>query len=194
MLSDDSLDIYLSAYKRLIKLLFKLNDLKLCLDRACGLVDLHPKDIYAYEWICKIYCDHYNSSKKTCLDSLKKPIDFYATKLLELNQNSSLGLFVKAISHYNVQQFVAAREHLYKVQILQPDYKEAIKLLAFVEMHLEAYELAELLWYQLNENDSIELATCLSHNKDKSKLAEAVKILKTKDSSEEINKALARYV
>ncbi|KNC22993.1 hypothetical protein FF38_07937 [Lucilia cuprina] len=192
ILLDASLDVYLSAYKRFIKLLFKQNDLKLCLERACNLIDFYPEDIYAYEWICKIYCEQYNSTKNACLESLKNPIDFYASKLLELNSESSLGLLVKAIDLYNSQQFVAARELLYRIQIIQPNYEVAIKLLAFTEMQLQSYGLAENLLYQLKDNDSKELAICLSYSDEKSKLNEAVKLLKTKEPSEEINQALAR--
>lgn len=184
----------MTASKRFIKFLYKIGDLTLCLDRACKLVELHPEEIYAYEWICKIYCEHYNSSRKACLDSLKTAIDVYATKLLDLNGNSSLGLFVKAIGFYNAQQFVAARDFLYKVQTVQPNYELALQLLAFSEMQLEAYEMAEKIWYQLKENSSTELAMCLSYSEEQTKLNEAVEILKTKETSTEINQILARYV
>lgn len=184
----------MTASKRFIKFLYKIGDLKLCVERACNLVELYPEEIYAYEWICKIYCEHYNSSRKACLDSLKNTIDFYATKLLELNENSSLGLFVKAISLYNSQQFVAARNFLYKVQNVQQNYELALQLLAFSEMQLEAYELAEKIWYQLKAHNSTELAICLSYSEEKTKLNEAVEILKTKETSNEVNQILARYV
>lgn len=184
----------MSACKRYIKLLFKLRDLELCLERACHLVESYPEDIYAYEWICKIYCENYDSKKKISLDNLKNPIDIYATKLLELNEKSSLGLLVKAISCYESQQYVAARELLYKVQNIQPDYNVALKLLALCEMHVEAYGLAEVLWQQLNQSDSIELAICLSYSEEETKLKEAIKILETKDKNKEIIQALARYL
>ncbi|XP_065368368.1 tetratricopeptide repeat protein 37 [Calliphora vicina] len=192
ILLDASSDVYLSASKRFIKLLFKQDDLNLCLERACNLIEFYPEDIYAYEWICKIYCEHYNFSKKDCLESLKNPIDFYATKLLELNGESSLGWLVKAIDLYNSEKFVAARDILYKVQKIQPNYEVAIKLLAFAEMQLEAYGLAEELWCQLKANDSQEHAICLSHSEEKSKLNEAVTILKAKELTMEIKQALAR--
>lgn len=188
------MDVYLSAYKRYIKLLFKFGDLAMCLERACNLVEFYPEDIYAYEWICKIYCENYASDKKTCLDFLKNPIDIYASKLLELNEKSSLGLLVKAISSYESQQYVAARELLYKVQTIQSDYEVAIKLLALCEMQVEAYGLAELLWQQLKQFDSIELATCFSYSEEDSKLKEAIKILKNKNSDKAINSVLARYL
>lgn len=192
IISDDTLDACLLAYKRLIKLLYKLGDLKLCLEQACSVVNLFTQDIYAYEWICKIFVEHYDSVKQSCLDALKNPIDFYAEKLLELNQDSSLGLFAKAIQHYQSQKFVAAREFLYKIQIVQPDYHKATKLLAMTEMQLEAYGLAELLWYQLKENESVDLAICLSYSNDKKKINDAIDILKTKETSLPIRQALAR--
>lgn len=192
ILLDNSLDVYLTAYKRFLKLLYQQGDFKLCLEKACNLIDFYPEDMYAYEWICKIYCEHYNTTQKDCLNSLNKDVEFYASKLLELNEKSSLGLFVKAINLYHLQQYVAAREMLYQIQLLDGNNNNALELLALTEMQLEAYGLAEELWHKLKANDSFELALCLSYSEDENKLQEAVKIFKTKESSVDIKHALAR--
>ena len=188
------MDIYLTAHKRFLKLLYQQGDLKLCLKKACNLIDFYPEDIYAYEWICKIYCEHYNTNQKDCLGSLSKDVEFYASKLLELNEKSSLGLFVKAINLYNLQQYVASREILYKIQSLDGNNNKAIELLALTEMQLEAFGLAENLWYQLKANENTELGICLSYSQDENKLKEALKILKNKESSLDVKHALARLV
>ncbi|XP_073812213.1 tetratricopeptide repeat protein 37 [Musca autumnalis] len=195
ILNDNTLDVYQSAYKRYLKLLYKRQELAKCLQHACKLVDLYPQDIYAYEWICKIYCENYDSTTTSgCLESLAQSIENYATKLAELNPQSSLAFLIQAIEKYNTEQYVAARDILYKVLVIQPNYSVAIKLLARCEMHLEAYGLAYGLWKQLSDNTNIDYAICVSHVAgDQEQLKEAVEVLKVpEEKSEDVVRALAR--
>lgn len=192
ILEDNTTDVYLSAYKRYLKLLYKQTDLSKCLDYACKLVEKYPEDIYAYEWICKIYCENYESENSQCLESIAQPIDSYASKLSDLNPQSGLALLILAIDKYNAEQYVAARDILYKVLIVQPNYSVAVQILARTEMHLEAYDLAITLWLQLANNTSIDYAICMSYGEDQVKLTEAVEILKSQEKSEDSVRALAR--
>ncbi|XP_061389029.1 tetratricopeptide repeat protein 37 [Musca vetustissima] len=198
LLKDNALDVYLPAYKRYLKLLYKQQDLAKCLEYACKLVDLYPQDIYAYEWICKIYCENYDCTEENnnCLESLQQNIEYYATKLGELNSESSLALLIQAIEKYSAEQYVAARDILYRVLVIQPNYSVAMKLLARCEMHLEAFGLAYPLWQQLNDKTNVDYAICVSYScVDSEILNEAVDVLKAleeKEKTEDAVRALAR--
>lgn len=183
----------MAAYKRYLKLLYKQQNLSLCLEHACKLVEQYPRDIYAYEWICKIYCEQYDKADSTCLESLKEPIDTYAAQLAVLNAESSLALLINAIRHYQAEQYVAARELLYKAQAIQPNYGVMLKLLALTEMHMEAYGLALPLWQQLNDSNNVDYAICISYGDDLEKINEAVTVLKNAEVNDETVRALARY-
>uniref|UniRef100_A0A1A9UF77 Tetratricopeptide repeat protein 37 n=1 Tax=Glossina austeni TaxID=7395 RepID=A0A1A9UF77_GLOAU len=189
---DPNLQIHFSAYKRYLKLLFKRNELTACLSHACKVIDLYPKDIYAYGWICKIYCDNYEKDQFIAFDGLTQSVDFYASKLLDLNENSYLGLVVKAIDLYNAQQYVASRQLLCHALKEEPNYMVAVKLLACTETHLEAYGLAEDLWQRLGKEFREEYALCLSHAQEESKLQEALNLLTEGNLSPKALQATAR--
>uniref|UniRef100_A0A1B0BDM6 Tetratricopeptide repeat protein 37 n=1 Tax=Glossina palpalis gambiensis TaxID=67801 RepID=A0A1B0BDM6_9MUSC len=189
---DPSLQIHFPAYKRYLKLLFKQNELTACLSHACKVIDLYPKDIYAYGWICKIYCDNYEKNQFIAFDGLTQSVDFYASKLLELNENSYLGLVVKAIDSYNTQQYVTSRQLLSHALKEEPNYMVAVKLLARTETHLEAYDLAEELWQRLGKEFREEYALCLSHAQEESKLQEALDLLNEENLSPKALQATAR--
>uniref|UniRef100_A0A1A9WAC9 Tetratricopeptide repeat protein 37 n=1 Tax=Glossina brevipalpis TaxID=37001 RepID=A0A1A9WAC9_9MUSC len=189
---DATLQTYLPAYKRYLKLLFKRNELTACLNHACKLVDFYPEDIYAYEWICKIYCENYENNQFMAADNLTYPIDFYGSKLLSLNENSYLGLVVKAVGLYNTQQYVASRELLYHALKEEPNCMVAVKLLAYTETHLDAYGLAEDLWRRLGEEFREEYGLCLSQTQEEHKLQEALDLLRTENLSMNALQATAR--
>ncbi|XP_037886996.1 tetratricopeptide repeat protein 37 isoform X1 [Glossina fuscipes] len=192
VISDPSLQIHFPAYKCYLKLLFKQNELTACLSHACKVIDLYPKDIYAYGWICKIYCDNYEKNQFIAFDGLTQSVDFYASKLLELNENSYLGLVVKAIDSYNTQQYVTSRQLLSHALKEEPNYMVAVKLLARTETHLEAYDLAEELWQRLGKEFREEYALCLSHAQEESKLQEALNLLNEENLSPKALQATAR--
>lgn len=193
ILSDASNEDFLIAYKHYVRLLFNSNEQIAVLQHSNKLIDLYPNDSYAYEWICKIYCESYDSERcSTFLLNLKKPIDYYADKLCELKSNVSTALTIKAISNFQSEQFVAARNELYKVLQIHNNYLIAMKLLAMIEMKLEAYERALPLWQQLGEEYLQQYALCLSYALDQCQLQEAIKILNNCDRNPEITKALAR--
>ncbi|XP_075166256.1 tetratricopeptide repeat protein 37 isoform X2 [Haematobia irritans] len=192
LINDNTIDVYLSAYKRYLKLLYKQKSLSECLEYACKLVDFYPDDIYAYEWICKIYCENYDTENNSILEKLKQPIEVYASQLSVLNPQSGLVLLIQAIDKYKLEQYVAARDCLYKALAIQPNYSIAIHKLARTEMHLEAYGLADSLWQQLSDKTSMEYAICMSYGDDPEKLKVAVDILNALEKSEEVVRALAR--
>lgn len=192
MILDHNLQIHFPAYKRYLKLLFKQNELTACLGHACKVIDLYPKDIYAYGWICKIYCDNYEKDQAIAFDGLTQSVDFYASKLLDLDENSYLGLVVKAIDLYNTQQYVASRQLLRHALKEEPNYMVAVKLLACTETHLEAYGLAEDLWQRLGKEFREEYALCLSHAQEESKLQEALHLLNEENLSPKALQATAR--
>jgi len=78
-----------------------------------------------------------------------------------------------------------------QAQQSHPAYKVTLELLARIHTELGAYKLALQLWQQIDQ-ESEAYALCLSHEKDPSKLREAVKILQTLKNSEGSTKALAR--
>ncbi|XP_017469147.1 PREDICTED: tetratricopeptide repeat protein 37-like [Rhagoletis zephyria] len=162
LIADPKLEHHLSAYKRYLKLLYKQEDYANCIKYACEVTEMYHDDIYAYEWICKIYCEHRNVAI-TCLSEFSKPIEHYVDILLQLNSNASLGLLIRAIKLWEQQQFVTARDLLYRVRVLQPKYTVALELLARVEMVIGAWSLALPIWCDTGKENTIEYAVCLSH-------------------------------
>ncbi|XP_013109877.2 tetratricopeptide repeat protein 37 [Stomoxys calcitrans] len=192
IISDNTLGDHLPAHKRYLKLLYKQQQLDICLANACKLVEFYPDDIYAYEWICKIYCENYDTGNSSLLENLAQPIEVYASKLSVLNPQSGLALLIQAIDKYRAEQYVAARDCLYKVLVIQPNYSVAMRLLACTEMQLEAYGLADALWQQLSDTTSVDYAICVSYGEDQEKLSAAVEILKAQEKSEDVVRGLAR--
>ncbi|XP_016930315.2 tetratricopeptide repeat protein 37 [Drosophila suzukii] len=180
------------VYKRYLKWLYKEKDFVFCVRHACNMTESHPRDVYGYEWICKTYCENHDQPDKSLWQKeLRHLIQVYAEQLLELNPNSNLALLIKALDLYAEGQFVAARQLALQAQQSHPAYKVTLELLARIHTELGAYKLALQLWQQIDQ-ESEAYALCLSHEKDPSKLREAVKILQTLKNSEGSTKALAR--
>jgi len=180
------------VYKRYLKWLYKEKDFVSCVRHACNMTQSHSRDVYGYEWICKTYCENHDQHDKgPWQQELRHPIQVYAEQLLELNPNSNLALLIKAVDLYAEGQFVAARQLALQAQQSHPAYKVTLELLARIHTELGAYKLALQLWQQIDQ-ESEAYALCLSHEKDPSKLREAVKILQTLKNSEGSTKALAR--
>ncbi|XP_017066147.1 tetratricopeptide repeat protein 37 [Drosophila eugracilis] len=180
------------VYKRYLKWLYKEKDYLACVRNACNMTESHPKDAYGYEWICKTYCENHDQPKKELWQKeLRHPIQIYAEQLLELNPNSNLALLIKALDLYHEGQFVASRQLVLQAQQSHPTYKVTLELLARIHMELGAYKLAVHLWQQLGEKNSA-YALCLSHEKDDSKLREAVRMLQALEKTEDNVKSLAR--
>jgi len=180
------------VYKRYLKWLYKEKDFVSCVRHACNMTESHPRDVYGYEWICKTYSENHDQPDKDLWQQeLRLPIQVYAEQLLELNPNSNLALLIKALDLYAEGQFVAARQLALQAQQSHPAYKVTLELLARIHTELGAYKLAIQLWQQIDQ-ESEAYALCLSHEKDPSKLKEAVRILQTLKNSEASTKALAR--
>lgn len=188
------MDIHLTAFKRYIKLLYKQNDLNSCIEQAILLTEQYPNDVYALEWICKIYCENYgNAQNESCIHKLRSSINDYAEKLLNLNANSGLAFLIKAFNSYEQKQYVAARTLLQKALNSQPNYEVALELLAKTEMEIGAYAMAIPLWQQLNKTEQIEYVICLSHTQNENQLQQAVNLIqKLGDASDEWQEILAR--
>lgn len=179
------------VYKRYLKWLYKEKDYTSCVRHACNMTASHPKDAYGYEWICKTYCENHDQPNRDLWQQeLKHPIQVYAEQLLELNPNSNLALLIRALDLFAEKQFVAARQLVLQAQQSHPTYKETLQLLARIHMELGAHKLALQLW-QLGQEHAA-YAECLSHEKEPSKLREAVRMLQTLEKSEGNIKALAR--
>ncbi|XP_017044531.1 tetratricopeptide repeat protein 37 [Drosophila ficusphila] len=180
------------VYKRYLKWLYKEKDFLACVRHACHMTVSHPKDVYGYEWICKTYCENHDQPNSDLWrQELGHPIQVYAEQLLNLNPNSNLGLLIKAIDLYAEGQFVASRQLVLQAQQSHPAYKVTLELLARIHMELGAYRLALQLWQQLGQENKA-CALCLSHEKDETKLKEAVRILQTVEKSGSNVRTLAR--
>ncbi|XP_062129525.1 superkiller complex protein 3 isoform X1 [Drosophila sulfurigaster albostrigata] len=181
-----------NVYKRYLKWLYKNQDLVACLRNACNMTVSHPRAVYGYEWICKIYCENHDQpNTEEWMKELKLPIQTYAEQLLEFNANSNLALLIKAFDLFKQEQYVAARQLTLQAQQCHPSYKVTLQLLARIHMKFGAYRLASLLWQELGRQNE-EFAQCQSYEKDVSKLKEAAELLTGFPQSELNVKALAR--
>ncbi|XP_017015128.2 superkiller complex protein 3 [Drosophila takahashii] len=181
-----------AVYKRYLKWLYKEKDFVACVRHACNMTESHPKDVYGYEWICKTYCEnHEQSDTDLWQQELRQPIQVYAEQLLELNPNSNLALLIKALELYAEGQYVASRQLALQAQQSHPAYKVTLELLARIHTELGAFKLALQMWQQIGR-ESDAYALCLSHEKDHSKLREAVGMLQALKKSEGNTKTLAR--
>lgn len=220
LISDPSSEMYISAKKRYLKLLYNRQEYQNCIKNAMELIETIPNDSYAYEWILKIHCENFqypelyypkkevNKGEGKGGEEVEEEfsMDNYVMKFTELCPNSILLPFVKAIDCYKQQQYAQTRTYLYKTLTTIPDYRAAIELLAKSETQMEAYLLAKGLWQQLGDKYLKDYAICLSYSKDEDDVKKALKIFHQKlkininniDSSinslpEEIVNALARY-
>lgn len=192
LIADSQDDQQLNAYKRYLKLLYKQGYHANCFKYSCEAAKKYPEDIYAYEWVCKIYCE-FRDVSIACLKEAQETIEHYVDTLLQLNPNASLALLIRAIKHFEQKQFVAARDLLYRVQELQPNYSIALELLARVEMLIGVWGLALPIWKTIGKDNSIEYAFCLSHvSNNEEQLLEVIELLKKFEQNEEVTAALAR--
>ncbi|XP_053963021.1 tetratricopeptide repeat protein 37 [Anastrepha ludens] len=192
LIADPDAEQYLNAYKRYLKLLYKKGDYTNCIKHACAVTEKYPHDIYAYEWVCKIYCECREVATE-CLNNQNQNIEQYVAALLQLNKNASLGLLIKAIEFYEQRQFVAARDLLYRVRELQPTYTIALELLARVEMVIGVWSMALSIWCKIGKKNSVEHALCLSHvSNEKAQLRETTEMLQKFDQNEDVMAVLAR--
>lgn len=192
LIADPQDNQQLNAYKRYLKLLYKQECYANCFKHACEATKKYLDDIYAYEWVCKIYCE-FRDVSISCLKEAQQTIEHYVDALLQINPNASLGLLIRAIKHFEQKQFVAARDLLYRVQELQPKYSIALELLARVEMLIGVWGLALPIWKTIGKDNSIEYAICLSHvSSNEQQLLEAIELLKKFEPNEEVTAALAR--
>ncbi|XP_034475811.1 tetratricopeptide repeat protein 37 [Drosophila innubila] len=192
LLSIGDADLKSMVYKRYLKWLYKEQDLVSCLRHACNMTVSHPRAVYGYEWICKIYCEfHDRPYKDAWMQELKFPIQAYAEQLLEFNANSNLALLIKSFDLYQQQQYIPARQLALQAQQCHPSYKVTLQLLARIHMKLGAYRLALMLWQEIGRENQ-EYAQCLSYENDPTKLKEAVELLRGFPESELNIKALAR--
>ncbi|XP_067630792.1 tetratricopeptide repeat protein 37 isoform X2 [Eurosta solidaginis] len=193
LIANPEADQHLHACKRYLKLLYKQKEYGNCIKNACEVIKKYPNDVYAYEWVCKVYCESRELSK-TYLNESRQTIEYYVDALLELNPNASLALLIRAIKLWEEQQFVSARDLLYRVQELQPKYTVALDLLAQVEMMLGAWSLALQIFCRIEKDDTIQYAVCLSHaSKNERQLREAIELLQKFDQNDdEVLEALAR--
>ncbi|XP_011178747.2 tetratricopeptide repeat protein 37 [Zeugodacus cucurbitae] len=192
LIADTQDDQQLNAYKRYLKLLYKNEEYTDCFKHACEATKEYPEDIYAYEWVCKIYCEVLDLSI-ACLNEAQETIEHYVDALLQLNPQASLGLLIRAFKLFEKQHYVAARDLLYRVQELQPKYGVALELLARVEMLIGVWGLALPLWKAIGKDNTIEYAFCLSHvSSNEEQSLEAIELLKKFDHNEEVTTALAR--
>ncbi|XP_030374099.1 tetratricopeptide repeat protein 37 [Scaptodrosophila lebanonensis] len=185
-------DHQILIYKRYLKWLYKEQDYVSCIRNACNMTISHPKHVYAYEWICKIYCEtHWQLDNEAWQLELKQPIQSYAEILINLNENSNLGLLTKAFHMYGQDQFLGARQLALQAQKSHPTYKVTLELLARIHMQLGAYKMALLLWQELGQVHE-EYAECLSYETDATKLKEAVNLLENSERTVKNVKCLAR--
>uniref|UniRef100_W8BBM6 Tetratricopeptide repeat protein 37 n=1 Tax=Ceratitis capitata TaxID=7213 RepID=W8BBM6_CERCA len=192
ILADSFIDQHLDANKRYLKLLYKQEDYANCFTHACEVTTKYPNDIYAYEWVCKVYCEA-REVAKACLEKTDKPIEHYVETLLQINPKASLGLLIKAIQLFENQQYVSARDLLYRVQELQPKYRVALELLARTEMLIGVWGLALPLLKMIGNDNSVEYAMCLSHlSNNEKELQETIELLQKCDKNEEITATMAR--
>lgn len=195
LLSVGDADLQSMVYKRYLKFLYKQQDYVSCMRHACNMTESHPRDVYAYEWICMMHCEnHEKVNNKAWQSELRRPVSDYAAQLLQLNPKSNLALLVQALELYLKEQFVAARQLALQALEYQPSYRMTQQLLARIHMKLGAHKLALLLWQELGEQHE-EYAQCLSYKMDAKLLEEASKLLKDKAATDELSlKALARFV
>lgn len=178
---DRTSEMYVNAKKRYVKLLYNQREFKNCIRNAIDLIDVLPNDSYAYEWICKVYCENFQYPELYVLDDMEGfSIDTYINKFSEISQNSILLPFVKAIECYRSQQYAQTRANLYKTLNVIPKYREAILLLAQTETQMEAYTLAKGLWLQLGDDYIQDYAICLTHSTEVDDLKKALKIFQQK--------------
>lgn len=192
LLSTADADLQGIVYKRYLKWLYKEKDFASCVRNALKMTESHPRDVYGYEWICKIYCENHDEPHNEVWQrELTAPIQTYAEKLLQFNANSNLALLIKAFDLYAQQQYIPARQLVLQAQQSHPSYKVTLHLLARIHMHLGAPRMALLLWQELGL-ETEEYAQCLSHETDATKLKKAVELLQQLPQNEENVKALAR--
>ena len=171
-IADTESSPHLDYYKRLLKQLYKLNELKELIREASKMSELYPKELYPLEWICKIYCDSYNVLNFDEL--LTQPISDYVTNLLELYPNSQSGSHVKAILLVDEMNYTQARDILLNVH----GKSIAISnLLAKCCMEMGAYNMAEDIYRTINTENHELFVECLSYSTNKETLTEALELL-----------------
>lgn len=194
LLSTGDADLQGIVYKRYLKWLYKEKDFASCIRNASNMTESHPRDVYGYEWICKIYCEnHDEQNSEVWKQELKAPIQSYAEQLLEFNANSNLALLIQAFDLYAQKQYLPARQLVLQAQQSHPSYKVTLQLLARIHMQLGAHRMALLLWQELGQQTD-DYAQCLSHENDATKLREAAELLEKFPQSDSNVKALARSV
>ena len=96
VINDDSKSIQNNEHmKMLIRVLYNLRDMEELLNFVLKMSTLFPESSYPLEWICKVYMEYVTGTLSFQNDELEDTIETHFSKLLSLNESSTLANLAK---------------------------------------------------------------------------------------------------
>uniref|UniRef100_A0A336MZT4 CSON007589 protein n=1 Tax=Culicoides sonorensis TaxID=179676 RepID=A0A336MZT4_CULSO len=158
---------HLERNHRLISILHKKQKFSDLLAVAIDINEIHPRDTFVLEWLCKLYTDMPDLVEK----EMQKPINFYANQLLDINPTSVIGFMAQSIYFYKSGDILSARNLALKVYEIEPKWTKCQLLLYDIYVQLGAFSSAEFI-FNLNQNIipvDLRIIKCLVKQNEKTK-------------------------
>ncbi|XP_057320439.1 SKI3 subunit of superkiller complex protein [Microplitis mediator] len=111
---------YMEYYKNYLKLLFSEKNYLGLFSAATQINLKYPRELYPLEWICRVYAEQVVLENYDTIEDIA--IDLYYQSLLDLDSNSYLAIFAKAMHYYQNNNYVESRDLLYQVVTLHQKY------------------------------------------------------------------------
>lgn len=128
-------------YKEYLKTLYKLKKYETLFNEAIKMFNVYSESTYALEWICKVYVE-LSIEEETLSTKLEAEVKIYYEKLLELQPEAVMGIFVQAVLAYQDNQISIATDLLKRVVELRASLVHAWVLLSQCFLHFCDYEEA----------------------------------------------------
>ncbi|CAD6233381.1 GSCOCG00007165001-RA-CDS [Cotesia congregata] len=185
---------HLEYYKNYLKLLFSEKNYSGLFSAATQMNLKYPREMYPLEWICRVYAEQIVLEDYETVQDIA--IDLYYQSLFDLNSDSYLAIFAKAMHYWLKDNLIESRDLLYQAIALHPKLLFAWIALSNVNSKLhcwaEAENAAEKSLQLINKNSKImieklnlQLIESLARSESKKKWEQAAEKCKTVKSFEE---------
>ena len=106
---------HIDIYRDYFKILYQKGRLEELIKAAEQMTGVYANNVIPLEWICKVYIEN---ETFPISEHLKANFGIYVERLLELNQNSVLGLMASGLVKFAIGDLASARDILVKGKIL----------------------------------------------------------------------------
>ncbi|CAG5092823.1 Similar to TTC37: Tetratricopeptide repeat protein 37 (Homo sapiens) [Cotesia congregata] len=179
---------HLEYYKNYLKLLFSEKNYSGLFSAATQMNLKYPREMYPLEWICRVYAEQIVLEDYETVQDIA--IDLYYQSLFDLNSDSYLAIFAKAMHYWLKDNLIESRDLLYQAIALHPKLLFAWIALSNVNSKLhcwaEAENAAEKSLQLINKNSKImieklnlQLIESLARSESKKKWEQAAEKCKT---------------